>query len=313
MASTRRRAGLAFLAAVAALACAAPAEATFPARNGAIAFTQSGSSGGPGPETLRNGLSVVVPGARDSRDLIVCETTADGEPSGGDCTVTSYANPSYSADGRLIVFDAGERLAIVSADGSGLRLLPPTTADDGDPAFAPGGKRIVFTGANDHGSTDLYVRRLNGGEARVVVPDASEPAWSTRNALAYVREGNIYLVAASGGPRRLVTSGVSPDWSPDGGRLLLVRPNPNLTFPASIGPAYVVGLRGRGLRRITRGKNLSNPVWSPDGRWFAYDWFEAGVHKRRLAGGKARLVAASQIGSEGAFVASFDPTWRPRP
>ena len=310
MTTTRRRAGLGCLAVLAALAAAAPAEATFPGRNGAIAFGHSASSGEPEPVDTR-GLAVVAPGATEERVLIECELTG-GEPSGGDCAVASFTDPSYSADGRLIVFDAGERLAIVNADGSGLRLLPATTADDGDPAFAPGGRRIVFTGENDRGSTDVYVRRLGGGPARVVAHDASEPAWSSRNTLAYVRELNIYRVPAAGGRRRLVTAGVSPDWSPDGRRLLLIRPKPNVPVPGLTGRIYVVGARGGGLRRISSGNSLSNPVWSPDSRWFAYDGFDLGIHKRRLAGGRARVVSASQIGSEGAFVASFDPTWRPR-
>ena len=316
MPSTRRRVGLACLAVLAALAATAPAEATFPGRNGVIAFSQSGSSGGPGPIHDNSGLAVVVPrtGAPRTgapRDLIVCEKI-DDVPSGGDCTVTIFGSPSYSADGRRLVFDAGERLAVIDADGSGLTLLPATTANDGDPAFAPGGKRIVFTGTNDHGSTDVYVRRLSGGDARSIVVDASEPAWSSVNTLAYVREGNIYTADPGGRHRRFVTSGVSTDWSPNGGRLLLVRPPPNLTYAAHIGPIYVVGARGRGLRRITSGKLLANPVWSPDGRWFAYFGFEVGIHVRLLRGHKPREVATTQSGSEGGFVTSAYPAWRPR-
>ena len=311
MASTLRRAGLGALAAVTALACAAPAHATFPGRNGAIAFSHSGSSGGPGAITDRYGLAVVAPGSPDMRDLILCRKT-DDVPSGGNCTVPLYGAPSYSPDGRRIVFDAGERLAIVNADGSGLTLLPGATVNDGDPAFGPGGRRIVFTGTNDLGSTDVYVRRLGGGQARVVASDASEPAWSSRNTLAYVSEGKIYAARATGIRRRLVTAGASPDWSPDGRRLLLVRPLPTATVGLPLGRLYLVRADGRGLRRISRGRTLSNPVWSPDGRWFAYDAFDAGVHKRRVAGGKARVVALSQQGSEGAFTASYGPTWRAR-
>src|SRR5919107_1456631 len=135
MAQRLRRAAPA-VAALALVALAAPAQAAFPGRNGAIAFSHSGNSGGPGPQTSRSGLAMVPAGARDVRDLIVCERNEEGERTGGDCTVTSFGNPSYSADGRLIVFDAGTRIAVFNADGTGLRLLPAATADDGDPAFA---------------------------------------------------------------------------------------------------------------------------------------------------------------------------------
>ena len=96
-----------------------------------------------------------------------CQLT-DGAPSGGNCAGTSYRSPSYSRDGARIVFDAGERIGVMAADGSGLSLLPAVTADDGNPAFAPDGQRIVFSGTNDRGTTDLYVRRVDGGAAQPI-------------------------------------------------------------------------------------------------------------------------------------------------
>jgi hypothetical protein len=108
-------------------------------------------------------------------------------PSGGNCTGTAYDTPSWSRDGNRIVLDTGERLAVMNADGSGLTLLPATTADDGNPAFAPRGERIVYAGTNERGTTDLYVRRLDGGEPELIVHDADEPAWSIGTVLAYAR------------------------------------------------------------------------------------------------------------------------------
>jgi hypothetical protein len=290
----------------------APAQASFPGRNGAIAFVQNSASGEPAPIVETRALAAVLPGATQPRDLVECRLT-DGVPSGGDCSVTRYSAPLYSPDGRRIVFDAGDRLAVIDADGSDLTLLPATTAGDGDPVFAPDGERIAFTGVNDRGTTDLYVRRLDGGPARVVVYDASAPAWSSRNRLAYVREGNVYTADPNGRRRRFVSSGVSPDWSPNGRRLALVRPSPNLTFAGDTGRLYIVRANGRGPRRVGSRADLSHPVWSPDGRWLAYDGFELGVHKRRLVGRpRVRQVAPTQIGSEGAFIASYGPTWQPR-
>jgi Tol biopolymer transport system component len=295
-------------------ALAPPAHATFPGRNGAVAFAQRTTSGDQVDPPVENSRLVTrrATGTRD-RILVNCELTG-GLPSAGNCAGTSYRAPSYSRDGTRIVFDAGDRIGVMAADGSGLTLLPAVTADDGNPAFAPDGRRIVFTGSNDRGTTDLYVRRVDGGTARLIVNDAGEPSWSSRDVIAYVRSGNIYVARPGGLHRRFVTSGVSPDWSPDGRRLLLVRPLARLTFDAPIGRMYQVGAHGEGLRRIGPAADALHPAWSPEGNWIAYEVFEAGVYAKKLgSSAPAREIGPTQVSGESGSVASFDPAWRPLP
>jgi Tol biopolymer transport system component len=246
------------------------------------------------------------------RTLVDCELTG-GVPSAGNCAGTSYTSPSYSPDGSRIVFDAGDRIGVMAADGSGLTLLPAVTATDGDPVFAPDGRRIAFTGTTDRGTTDLYVRRLDGA-AQLIINDAGEPSWSSRDVIAYVRSGNVYVARPGGQHRRFVTSGVSPDWSPDGRRLILVRPLARLTFDAPIGRMYEVGAHGEGLRRIGPAADASDPKWSPQGNWIAYEVFESGVFAKKLgSSAPAREVAVTQSSGESGSVAAFDPAWRPLP
>jgi len=292
---------------VALLVAAVPAHATFPGRNGGIAYAQLTTSGDLDPMiTERARLLVALPpfGSERRRTLVDC---------GPDCPGTSYRSPSYSPDGERIVFDAGARLAVIDADGGEVALLPATTTDDGDPCFSDDGKRITFTGVNDRGGTDLYTRRLEGGGARLIIRDAAEPAWSSRGRLAYVRSGNVYSARPNGGDRRWVTSGVSPDWSPNGRRLALVRPLPALTFDGPTGRMYTVAPSGRELRRVGRRTDVSHPVWSPDGRWLAYDGFDLGIYVKRLGSGAApREVAPTQFSGESGSISSFSPAWRPR-
>jgi WD40-like Beta Propeller Repeat len=299
--------------ALVALAAAPPAEATFPGRSGAIAFARSSGSGDFDPQLIeRRGLIAMAPGSTRQRVLVQCELT-DGVPTGGDCTATSFSAPSYASRGGRIVFDAGERLGLIDADGGNLTLLPATTANDGSPAFSPDGRRIVFAGANDRGTTDLYVRPLGGGGARQIILDAGEPAWSSRNVLAYVRSGNVYVARPGGRHRRFVTSGVSPDWSPDGRRLALVRPSPRLTFDAPIGSIYLVSASGGGLRRVRGVDDASYPAWSPKGLSLTYQRFDTGVFVKRLGRRGERLLVEDQFSGENGFISSFQPAWRPLP
>ena len=306
---------LALIGVVAAAAALAPAaHATFPGTNGPIAFAQRTTSGDLVDPTVDHSRIVTrrATGTRD-RILLDCQLTG-GAPSGGNCAGTSYTSPSYSRDGGRIVFDAGEQIAVMSADGSGVTLLSQTTGNDGDPAFAPDGRRIVFTGTNDRGTTDLYVRSLSGGTPQLIINDAGEPSWSSRDVIAYVRSGNVYVARPGGLHRRFVTSGVSPDWSPDGRRLILVRPLATLTFDAPIGRMYEVAAHGEGLRRIGPAADASNPKFSPQGNWIAYVVFESGVFAKKLgSSAPAREVALTQTSGESGTVASFDPTWRPLP
>jgi Tol biopolymer transport system component len=106
---------------------------------------------------------------------------------------------------------------------------------------------------------------------------------------------------------------VSPDWSPDGGRLVVIRP-PRNAGDATFGRIYVVGARGHGLHRIGRVNDASAPVWSPNGLWLAYNRFDAGIFAKRLrSGAPAREVATTQISGESGSVVAFGPTWRPLP
>ena len=177
----------------AALAGAAPAQATFPGRNGAIAFVHTGSSGDHPPVIETRGLYAAAwtadKGDQPRRLLRVPPDRLRPE-----------RGRLHRHDLRRALVLARRPAASCSTPGTSWRsstptapsltLLPGATADDGSPVFAPDGNRIVFSGANDHGTTDVYVRRLDGDAARAIIHDASDPSmvFAQRDRLCARRE-----------------------------------------------------------------------------------------------------------------------------
>lgn len=93
--------------------------------------------------------------------------------SGAKELLTSSANnASWSPDSRRLVFDNGHRIAVINADGTGLRYLTNSKTGDTDPAWSPDGRWIAFV---RHG--DLWLMDANGASQRLLVRNATQPAW----------------------------------------------------------------------------------------------------------------------------------------
>src|SRR4051794_33860285 len=303
------------------LALAPAAHAAFPGRNGFIAFVQGSSSSegeeGEGPTTSVHALMVGRMFGRERFTLRSC-TRIDEMPQDLACA-TTYDSPAYSPTGDLLLVDAGERLAIMSSDGSSFRLLPQQTTDDGAPAWAPDGRRFVFTGIADGASEpDLYVYNLDRDRSRRLTTSGGvEPAWSSRNRIAYVADytsrigrlptGRLALINPDGSGRRALTrkNGLAPNWSPNGSHIAFIRK----------GKLYVIGAGGKDLRRVG-GRRFSfdadDVAWSPDSRFLAFHSFESGITIVDAQGRRDYEFALGQY-SSGASVDSFMPDWQPLP
>lgn len=143
--------------------------------------------------------------------------------------------PAWSPDRRRIAFARGvvgkEGIWVMWADGSGERRLT-TRPGDGDPTWSQDGRRIVFR-RDQSTSFDLFVVPAAGGKAAPLLrsPRANE---------------------------------LAPDWSPDGRRIAY-----ESTRSGEI-QIWVLNLRTRHSRQLTRGKASFSPDWSPDGKRVAY-------------------------------------------
>jgi TolB protein len=220
---TRNRMGsLRLVLAIAAMlvALAGPASATFPGKNGRIAFVEW-------PD-----IFTMNPDGSDVQQL-----TFLGPDNAADW-------PSWSADGRQIVFteylppDFDGQLWVMNADGSDQHPLfsDPSFGDEA-PNFSPDGSKVAFMRCQlmEHGTCAIYRVGADGTNLTALTqfqPEVTDraPSYSpdgrTIAFQSFSRDGvlgAIYLMDANGTRTRPLTSpelgARQANWSPDGQRI----------------------------------------------------------------------------------------------
>lgn len=240
------------------------APAAFPGKNGLIAF-----------QSFRDGFA-----------QIYVMTDAPSQPRKVARQRRScYALPVWSPNGRQIALEFNPDRAgrparnsdvyVLNASGTAARNLTKTRGFDGDPAWSPDGRYIVFESQRDRNSEiyrldvrTLKVKRLTTNRAA-----DEDPSWSPdgrRIAFTSGRDGNreIYLMKPDGSsPLNITRSAASdrnPSWSPNGE---LVAFDSDRDGNLEI---YTTNERFL-LRRLTIDPALDAlPAWSPDGKSIAF-------------------------------------------
>jgi TolB protein len=155
----------------------------------------------------------------------------------------AFALGSFFAAGRD---GASAHLAIIAADGSGLRLLTSGTANYGFPSWSPDGRRIV-------------ARLIGTGFKNLVIIDVATGAVSP------------------------LTSGFQndnfPAWSPKGDRILFTSDRDGDW------ELYTIAPDGKDLKRLTNSPgNDAHATWSHDGNWIAFASARAGFRDEMPVG-----------------------------
>jgi Tol biopolymer transport system component len=308
------------LALAAAAACLAPAcaQATFPGRNGRIAFVRPGE-----------GIYTVKPDGTSRKRVTPAGVL------GGRCD----SQPAFAPSGLELAFqtcDPGRHataVGVMGVTGTARRIVvrdSAATPSPQTPAFAPRGARLAFAaGAFD---THLFSIGLDGRRRLPLHQVGYEPAWSGAG-LAYSVPVNgerwcnstelddVYALDPTLTERHRLTrndGSYSPDWEPGGGHVAYTRDYSVSSGDARrarstrdckvvvrkaqrYGPEIVVAkATGKGGHRLT-GRGGSEPAWSPDRTLIAFE--RAGYVWTMTADGHlaTRITKGTQ------------PAWQPLP
>lgn len=232
------------------LIAAAPASATFPGANGRIVYDTTPPGAPPVIHTVLpsgSGRKVLGPGLM----------------------------PSWSADGQRIVFSRGvndqAEIYSMAADGSDLRRLTHSRANDLDPSYSPNGRKIIF-----ESNAGIVVMKSNGSDQRVLVRGAgSHPTYSPDGKrIAYLvgrtakHAPSIWVMRPNGSHKHLLLylgsdGGSGPSYSPGGNKITFSRCSEHCGY-------FVARSDGTKVRRLPCPadyfRGITAPSYSPDGR-----------------------------------------------
>jgi Tol biopolymer transport system component len=297
---SKRAAILATLAvSLAVLACATPASAAYPGKNGLIVF---GANTGSGYQ-----LYTVRPNGHDLDQITH--------------VVGDAVHPHWSPDGRRIVFELdhpqGEPLCsveLINADGSGLVDL--TGAGNGceaAPSFAPDGQVIVFERYDDTTNVDAIWRMdLTGRERRQITtgtdngvtdpevsPDGKTISFVDNNGLPFGQA--LYTSGIDGSNLHQLTPftfdvAIKQDWAPNGQRVVFTN-NADFPNPGDSANIGTIGPDGTDLHYLThyQGGQVNAFVggYSPDANWIVFrleDHGRYGLYRMRPDGSNLHAI-----------------------
>lgn len=286
-----------------AVGSASPAQAAFPGANGAIVFAST-----------MDGDSDIYAVASDGSALRNITSTPRREQ-----------QPSVSADGSRVAYKTAvssprdEESWVSGFDGTAAHQVTDTPGElrfSTQPAWSPGGDRLLVRSNRDAGHYDVWsVRSSDGGDPVQLTQDAADdryPALSPDGKRIVFRsdrggDPDIWVMDSDGSNAVDLTAGTglwesAPAWSPDGRRIAFERvglpgdPDVDATV-ATTDEIWTMAADGSSQRRLTdNAAHDEGPGWSPDGTQIVFTsareeprgdiWLMAadGSQQRRLFG-----------------------------
>jgi Tol biopolymer transport system component len=249
------------LTALATLALAPSVGATYPGRNGLIAFHAFTGDSGPQIFTVRSN-------GHQLRQI----THDDG----------AAAKPDWSPDGRQIAFTLNDcAIAVMDWDGANLHEIasdPDLCMNDAN--FTPDGARLVYTRLDPALETEqIWSMNIDGTDQQFITdaggPDPNVSPNGQKISFKGGPDGALFVANIDGSGIVQVSPSISVsykhDWAPDG-RHLVVSDN---SGPGPDEAANVVTVRPDGrdwtyLTHYPAGYLANTGGYSPDGQWIVF-------------------------------------------
>jgi TolB protein len=286
--------------ALALLAVSGEAGASFPGKNGRIAYNSGGviytiNSDGSAKTKVTN--------------THVSGYPIDYSPSGKKITYTSYEGFN---DGKDTGPQKDAEIYTVKVGGGGRTNVTSNNRGDEASSYSPDGKRIAYTHWDGH-DLEIYTTNTDGtGEFRVTDTRTNEvtPSYSpdgkkilfSGEERKFLRNDavEIYTIGVHGKNRVQLTNNATndyfPDYSPDGRRIAYSGSGEKSTN------IYTISARGGEKTKVTGG---NDPDYSPDGKKIVYytgNGLDGEIYTINLGGGgKSRVTEGS------------NPSWGSRP
>ena len=305
----RRIVLLALIVATVLMACAAAllavpkeAQATFPGKNGKIAYVS---------------------------DQVIYTVKPNGE---GKTKVTEGIDPSYSPDGKKIAYAASDgtdyEIYAINAQGGCKSQLTNNDTDDTDPAYSPNGEKIAYL-RYDGTDNEIYTINVRTGDRAQLTNNKEteeEPSYSPDGkSIAYMsyagHDNEIYTINASGENKTQLTNNdkddFDPNYSPDGKRIVYWAYDGSPTRGYQDGEIYTMNaFDGGGKLKLTHnnGKDDVYPSYSPDGKSIVYKGLKSlqyndgggAIYTISAGGGeKFRVTDTTERCGRGCYIYSF--------
>jgi TolB protein len=273
--------------AVALLALSEKAEATFPGKNGRIAYWS-------------NFVIYTITPNGSARTKVTNTST------GGDTAL------DYSPDGKKITYTDYEgvngkdtEINTIKVDGSAKAKVTNNNRDDEESSYSPNGKRIAYTHWDGH-DTEIWTSNTNGtGKFQLTnnrtmdltpsySPDGKKIVFSGEYRKLFFPWTypipEIYTIGVNGKNRVLITHNSTydyyPDYSPDGRRIAYAG-----TGERSLN-IYTIRAHGGGRTKVAEGFDSS---YSPDGKKIAYSTGKKIYTSNVGGGGKSKVTQGSDL------------------